>query len=62
MTEHPTVTAYISFMFRQRDLLRLEVAGRDDQKLRAELVIFDEILAKWQRPALAKLKPSPSRD
>jgi len=58
MTErHPVVNAYISFMFRQRDLWRAQSAGRDDPKLRREIAILDEILERRERPALAKLKP-----
>jgi hypothetical protein len=53
----PVEVAFIDWLFRQRDLLRAQVAGRDDPKLRYELSVFDELLERRERPALAKLKP-----
>jgi hypothetical protein len=59
MTPHRTVpveVAFIDWLFKKRDLLRVEVAGRDDPELRKKLVFFDDLLANRERPALAKLK------
>jgi hypothetical protein len=57
----PIEVAFIDFLFRQRDIWRAQVAGRDDPKRRDKVVFLDEILEHRERPALAKLKGDRSR-
>jgi hypothetical protein len=65
MTAHrpiPVEVGFVDFLFKKRDILRAQAAGRDDPELRKKLVFFDDLLANRERPALAAIKPSPSRD